>query len=205
MHGSTYRLTITALFVALVVLLGMTPLGLIPLGVINLTILHIPVIVGTILLGLKTGLILGFCFGLVSFLSLLGMTGAAQSMLAYTLFTANPLYAILMTFVPRLLVPVTTHLVYRLFTRTDKYKIPAAAPAALIGSLTNTVFYLGLMYMFYSMAGLDLVGLADSLGWAGLSLLGIIGTIAAGGGGAEAFAAAVIAPPIVAAVQKMKK
>ena len=47
------------MFIALVVLLGLTPLGLIPLGFINVTILHIPVIIGALALGLKGGLILG--------------------------------------------------------------------------------------------------------------------------------------------------
>ena len=35
---ATRQLTLTALFIALVVLLGLTPLGLIPLGFINVTI-----------------------------------------------------------------------------------------------------------------------------------------------------------------------
>ena len=60
MKNNTRQLSLTALFVALVFLLGLTPLGLITLGFINVTILCLPVIVGTILLGLKTGLLLGF-------------------------------------------------------------------------------------------------------------------------------------------------
>ena len=59
---STYRLTLTALFVALILLFGLTPVGLIPLGFINVTILCVPVVAGTLILGLKTGLLLGACF-----------------------------------------------------------------------------------------------------------------------------------------------
>ena len=113
----TYQLAITGLFIALVLILGLTPLGLIPLGFVNLTILHIPVIIGTILLGLKTGLILGACFGIVSTLCLLGLSLAPASALGYTLLAANPAYAILMCIVPRLLVPTFTWLVYRLVSR----------------------------------------------------------------------------------------
>ena len=52
-HEKLRQLTLTSLFIALVVLFGMTPLGLIPVGTLNATILHIPVIIGVIALGLK--------------------------------------------------------------------------------------------------------------------------------------------------------
>lgn len=53
--SKTFRLTFTALFIALVLFLGLTPFGLIPLGFINVTLLCVPVAVGCVLLGLKTG------------------------------------------------------------------------------------------------------------------------------------------------------
>ena len=201
----TYQLAITGLFIALVLILGLTPLGLIPLGFVNLTILHIPVIIGTILLGLKTGLVLGACFGIVSTLCLLGLSLTPASALGYTLFAANPLYAVLMCIVPRLLVPLNAYLVYKLVAHGREKCIYAVPVAAIAGSVTNTVFYLGLMYAFYYLAGLDLGMLAEKLGVAGLSFVGIIGAIAAGGGGMEALAAALISPPIAAAVWKIKK
>lgn len=57
-----HRFTWTALLAALIILLGVTPIGLIPLGFINVTILCLPVIIGTLLLGLRTGLVLGLVF-----------------------------------------------------------------------------------------------------------------------------------------------
>ena len=72
-HNQTLHIVLTALFIALVLLLGLTPIGLIPLGFINVTILCVPVIVGTLFLGLKTGLVLGLCFGGVSALSAFGI------------------------------------------------------------------------------------------------------------------------------------
>ena len=54
------KLVLYALFVALIFVLGLTPVGLIPLGFINVTLLCIPTIVGTVILGLKAGLVLGF-------------------------------------------------------------------------------------------------------------------------------------------------
>ena len=204
-NKKTYNLAITGLFIALVLILGLTPLGLIPLGFVNLTVLHIPVILGTILLGLRVGLILGGCFGIVSAMSMLGLSMTPASALAYNLLTANPMYALMMCLVPRLLVPFVTWLVYKLISRGKEKSLVAVPFAAVAGSVTNTVFYLGLMYIFYSLAGLDLAMLAEKLGVAGLGFLGIIGAIAAGGGGMEALAAGLISSPIAAAIWKIKK
>lgn len=196
----TYFLAVNAILIALIFILGFTPLGLIPLGFIDLTILHIPVIIGTIILGLPSGLILGLSFGTVSFLNLL----RAGAGLAPTLFAASPFWAIVMVFVPRLLVPTFTYLVYRAIARSRERFIPAVPVAALVGSLTNTVFFLGFMYLGYRFSGLDLGQLAENLGVAGLSFVGILLAIATGGGGGEAIAAALITPPVAAAVWGIK-
>ena len=193
MYRKTTRLAVTALFIALVLLLGLTPIGLIPLGFINVTILCVPVIVGTLLLGLKTGLILGFCFGAVSALSAFGIYGT-PSALAGALVSASPLLAAVMCFLPRLLVPVATPLTYRLIAK-NRPKIKRAVPfAAVAGSLTNTVFYLGLMLLFYALCGID----ASPV----LTLIGGTGLIA---GGCEAAVAAVLCTPILAALWKVQK
>lgn len=189
----TLDLTLTSAFFALILLLGMTPLGLIPLGFINVTILCIPVIVGTILMGLKVGLMLGACFGLTSTLSAFGLSLVPQSALAAALVAKSPLLAILMCFVPRLLVPVTTHLVYRAVSKGKRSKL-GVAPAAVAGSLTNTVFYLGLMLLFYILVGLDAAAI--------LGLIGGTGLIA---GSAEAIVAAILSVPILLALFKLKK
>lgn len=202
---STRRLVITAFFIAFVLLFGLTPVGLIPLGFINLTILHLPVIIGAILMGWKTGLILGFCFGTVSMLSMLGFSGASQSVLAHNLFVASPPLAILMCYIPRLLVPCSARGVWCLFRRKKELRLPGLMLAGIAGSLTNTIFYLGLMYLFYRAAGMDLAELAQGLGLGGLGFFGILGAIAAGGGGMEAVAAALITPPVVRAVQAYTK
>ena len=58
MDRKTRRLALTALFVALILLLGFTPLGMIPLGYINVTTLCIPVVIGAMVLGMRAGLAL---------------------------------------------------------------------------------------------------------------------------------------------------
>ena len=186
------NLTTLALFVALIVLLGFTPLGYIPLGFINISILAIPVVIGTVVMGLKNGIILGACFALTSILRAFGIGGAPSSLVA-TLMAASPVYMIVMSLVPRLLIAVSTHFVYKLL-ENRLGSVKAVAPAAVLGSLTNTVFYLGLMLVFYVMAGIDTA-----------PVLGLIGGTAFIAGAGEAIAAALISTPVVAALRKAFK
>lgn len=68
--SKTKGMTQVALFMALIVLMAFTPfLGYIPLGFTRATIIHIPVIIGALLLGPKKGALLGFTFGLTSFIN----------------------------------------------------------------------------------------------------------------------------------------
>lgn len=244
MNTKTKNLVFTAVLVALMCLLGFTPVGMIPLGFINISILAIPVIIGTILLGLKSGLVLGACFGVISALSAFGIYGTPSS-LAAALVAASPALALVVCFVPRLLVPVFTHLVYKLASRRrapreDVEITPARAVigtviylaimifilvklgayliwyvdaavmlsaagvyvllfkrrqsvalAAIAGSLTNTVFYLGLMLLSYIITGID-----------SASILGLIGGTGLVAGSAEAIAAAFICTGVCLALDK---
>ena len=191
-NGKLFRHVLTALFAALTLLLGLTPLGLIPLGPINLTILHIPVIIGAIVLGLGSGLVLGLCFGMASTLAAFGISlGAAQSGLALLVVTANPLLAIAMCMLPRLMIPVTTYGVYRAASRFLGSKSSVAC-AAVVGSLTNTVLYLGAMFLLFVTLDLDVQRWVNAI---------LTGTALAGAFG-EAPVAAILAVPVTAALFK---
>ena len=177
-----------SLLVALIFLLGLTPLGLIPLGFCNVTLLCIPVAVGTMYLGWKRGLLLGLAFGATSFTSAL----LHPSALVGTLMGANMVYMTIMTFLPRLCVPLVIWGVYALLRNRQKHA--AAAVAAACGSLTNTVLYLGLMLLFYILCGID-----------NTAVLTAIAATAGGAGPAEAIAAAIICPPVLAAISKIRR
>ena len=190
---ATRQLTLTALFIALVVLLGLTPLGLIPLGFINVTILHIPVIIGALVLGLKGGLILGCAFGLVSTLRAFGIPLPASALVS-NLMAESPLLVVVMSMLPRLLVPLATCGLCRLLERRGARRSVALAASAVAGTLTNTVFYLGLMLLFYILTSLDAA-----------AVLGLIAGTGALGGGAEAVVAALVTTPVVLALEKIQK
>ena len=175
-----------ALFVGLIVLLGFTPLGLIPLGFINVTILCVPVIVGALYMGWKNGLLLGLAFGLPSFISALMKPSALVS----TLMGASPVLVALMSILPRLLVPMVAYGVYTCLR--SKRENLAVGVAAVCGSLTNTIFYLGLMLLFYVLCGIDTA-----------SVLSLIGGTALIAGTCEAIAAAVLCTPILMALRRI--
>ena len=191
-HEKLRQLTLTSQFIAQVVLFGMTPLGLIPVGTLNATILHIPVIIGVIALGLKPGLILGLAFGLVSTLRAFGIPLPASA-LVMTLMDKSPLLVVVMSVAPRLLVPLLAYLVARLPLRGVR-RYGLLCGASLVGSITNTVFYLGLMLLFYILTSLDAA-----------AVLGLIAGTGALGGGAEAVVAALVTTPVVLALEKIQK
>ena len=182
------NLVLLALFVGLIFLLGQTPLGLIPLGWCNVTLLVIPVAIGTIYMGLKSGLVLGLAFGATSMVSAL----IKPSVLVGTLMGASPLAVVVMTFLPRLCIPLVIRGVYTLLAKKQKHI--AVAVAAACGSLTNTILYLGLMLIFYMMAGID-----------NTAVLTAIGATAGGAGPCEAIAAALICPPILTALWRIRR
>ena len=194
MRDNTQKMVLTAMFCAITVLLGIMPWGLIPLGFINVTTLCVPVIIGTMLLGLGRGLILGACFGLCSTLSMFGLTMTPPSGLASALAARSPLLAVIMCMLPRLAVPVVTHFSYRLVARGKEISRPAVPVAAVLGSLTNTVLYLGMMLAFYTMVKLDSTQL--------LAIIGGTGLIA---GGSEAAVAALLSGAIIYAIWKVQR
>lgn len=196
MRIKTKSLALASILTALTFILGMTPIGIIPLGVINVTIMCIPVIIGTLVCGLKVGMLLGAAFGLASTLAAFGLSFTAQSTLAAALIPYSPLAVIAMSMIPRLMIPVVTHFVARLIFKNKKRSFApiAVGVASVTGSLTNTVLYLGLMYIFYSMVGLDAAAV--------VAVIMGTGMIA---GPAEALVAVIIAVPVTTTVLRSRK
>lgn len=194
MKNKTYTLVLSGVLAAIVLVLGMTPIGLIPLGFINVTIICIPVIIGALAAGLKTGILLGAVFGIASTLSAFGLTLASQSSLAAMLLGVNPMYVIIMSVMPRLLVPIVAYGVYMVITKRCTVRLKrGTAIAAVCASLTNTIGYLGLMLLFFVMAGLD-----------SSTILGLIFGTGAIAGTAEAVVAGIICTPVVTALKRRK-
>ena len=117
-QGRTYDLALVSMFSAIIVILTFTPIGLIDLPLIKATILHVPVIIGAILLGPKKGAFLGAVFGLASLVKNSMVPGvlsfAFSPLIPVPGMDRGRLWALVICFVPRILVGVTPWLVYKL-------------------------------------------------------------------------------------------
>lgn len=198
------EMVLTALFTALLLLMGFTPLGLIDLPFIKATTLHIPVIIGSIMLGPWRGAFLGGVFGLLS----IWKSTIAPSVLSFAFSPFIPLpgethgsaWALVIALVPRILVGVVPWFVVKLFEMIPAPKTAmkslGSAVAGVVGSAVNTILVMGLM-------GLTLGGsFAAVKGIGGDEVWGAILAVVFANGVPEAIAAAVITPVIVLALTK---
>ena len=149
------ELVTLSMFVAIILMLAYTPIGYIQLGVIKATIIHVPVIVGSILLGPKKGAFLGALFGLTSFLSNtftpVLLSFAFSPLIPVPGTDGGNLLAVIICFVPRILVGIVPFYIYKLLSKISKHKfnIVSFAIAGIFGSLTNTIFVMGGIYFIF--------------------------------------------------------
>lgn len=146
-----------ALFAALIIILAFTPfLGYIPLGFTRATIIHIPVIIGCILLGPKKGAVLGLIFGLTSFINNT-INPTATSFVFSPFYTLGDIQggfgSVIICFQPRILTGIIPYYVYhglyRLTKKRSSGQVISLGIAGLVGSLTNTLLVMNLIFIFF--------------------------------------------------------
>ena len=109
------------------------------------TMLHIPVIIGSVVLGWRKGAFLGFVMGLISFVNATIVTTPAS-------FLFSPLQpipgtnhgsptALLIAFLPRILIGIFPYFIYKFVSNRF-----GAGFAGFVGTATNTILVLGLIY-----------------------------------------------------------
>ena len=179
-NEKTYELVLTALFIAIVVIMAFTPLGYIPLVVINATIIHIPVILGALFLGPKKGALLGFVFGLTSFINNTFKAATASAfvfspVLAYNVVGVSGIFkSLYICFVPRILVGVIPYFIYILIRRVLRSeqkagRIVVNLLASLILFVSVRAFLIHLFPEALSAAVCTIIGLA-----AGIVLMAVL-------------------------------
>ena len=173
-----------AIFGAIICIMAFTPfLGYIPLGFTRATIIHIPVIIASLALGPKKGAVLGFLFGLTSFIN--NTFNPTLTSFVFTPFNnigefGGGIGSLVICFIPRTLVGVFPYYVYRLILRFSKEETkktgvsPAGlAAAGVTGALTNTLLVMNLIYLFFGDAYAAANGKAVSAAY--LFILSVIG------------------------------
>lgn len=180
------QLATVGMLSAVCVVLGLTGYGFIPLPVAKATILHVPVIIGTILEGPLVGMAIGLLFGIFSIIQ--NMT--TPNILSFAFL--NPLVSI----APRILIAITTYYTFKLLTG-NKSALQIGT-AAMVGSLTNTVGVLGMIYWLYAAEFAAARGITEA------TALSVITGIATMNGIPEAIICALITVPVALAVRKAR-
>lgn len=200
-------LVLTALFAAILLIMGFTPLGLIDLPIIKATILHVPVILGSVLLGPGPGACLGGLFGLIS----LWKNTMAPSLLSFAFSPLVPLpgessgsfWALFICFVPRVLVGIIPWYTRKLTTMIPGNKTVLSAAgytlAGLLGSIVNTGLVMSSIGLFLGEAFAAAQGIEGGL------IAGALLAIVFANGIPEALAAGVLTPLVASGVNKALK
>lgn len=152
---NTKNFTLTAMFLAIMILLAVTPLGFIPIGPINATTMHIPVIAASIILGPRLGAFLGGTFGLISLIR----STFIPTPLSFVFSPFIPVIgtdqgswkALIIALIPRILIGVVPYFVYKGIQRLTKNKVSPLSLflAGIAGSLTNTILVMNLIYFLF--------------------------------------------------------
>ena len=146
----TRWLTSVALMAAIVILLANTPLGMIQLPIIKATTVHIPVIIGAILLGPAAGAILGCVFGVCSMIS----NTMAPTLLSFAFSPfmsmsgiVGALKALWISVGCRMMIGVVAGWLWIFLKKMNVNHFLALPIVGFIGSMTNTVFVMGSIYV----------------------------------------------------------
>ena len=188
-----------ALMAAIVILLANTPLGMIQLPIIKATTVHIPVIIGAVLLGPAAGALLGGVFGICSLIS----NTQAPTLLSFafspflsTTGLPGVFKALWISIGCRVMIGIVAGWLYIGLKRLRVPSAIALAVTGFAGSMTNTVFVMGSIFLLFARqyAEVKNVGMEAVFGL-------IMGTVTASGI-PEAIAAAILVSVITAAVAR---
>lgn len=186
---SIRQLTIAAFLSAITIFLGITGYGFIPLVIMNATILHIPTIIGSLSAGRKVGMIVGFMFGIFSFIRSL----QAPSALLLFAVQYNVMADAFICIVPRILIGLIAYELYRHLKIREVWRV---AVTAVVTTVIHTVLFLG---SFTALVG---VPYAEAQGIPFMNVINIMLGITAVNGVPEAIVSGLIVTPIIMALQR---
>ena len=184
------RMTVISVLSAISIVLSMIPfVGYIKLGPVDATIMHVPVIIGAVVEGPLVGAAVGLIFGLTSLFK--AFTEPTITSFCFM----NPIISVL----PRILIGVVAYYVYRLIYKICKKVYVSGFVAGIVGSLTNTIGVMGLIYVIYADKYMQAIGQAGN---AGKYILAICAT----NGIPEAIVAGILVAAVaVVMIRKSKK
>ena len=147
-------LTKLAILIAIEIIIAVTPLGSLPaIGPIVMTLAHIPVIIGAIVLGIKGGLIMGFVYGLLSFIVWTFMPPSPIAFLFTPFYSLGEIsgnfFSLVICFVPRILIGLLTYFFIAIIFKNVKSLFFKTFIGATIANFICSVILLALVYVFF--------------------------------------------------------
>ena len=108
------------------------------------TIIHIPVIIASIIYGPRIGAILGALMGVISVVT--NTVVLLPTSYLFSPFVENgSINSLMIAMVPRILIGITPYFVYKWMKNK-----PGLVLAGAVGSMTNTIFVLGGIFILFS-------------------------------------------------------
>lgn len=183
------------LMIAILAIFCFTPLGSIPIGPIVATTAMIPVIISSLTFGERIGMIVGFMFGLFSFIYWTFVIPAFPTAFLFTPFAESAGYkgnfgSVIICFLPRVLIGVTPIMTSRLFDKS----VLGDILGSVIGSLTNTVLVITFIYLFFG---------NENPVIAGKGLLTVLAATVVANGIPEAIVCAIVCPVVARVLRKI--
>ena len=189
-YSQIRQLTLAAFFIALQIVMTLTPIGYIPIGAINVTTMHIPVILCGIFLGSSYGALAGFVFGLTSMLRATFQPGATSFLFSPFITVggiSGNFASLLIAFGPRILLGWLSAKMFR-WLRKKTGDIRSAAITAAASTILHTLLVMGMIAVFFTPQ------YAQALGVSASAVTGIIFGVITTNGIAEAVLAGIIVP-----------
>ncbi|TCT14674.1 putative membrane protein [Natranaerovirga pectinivora] len=181
----TKKMVTLGMLLGITAILGFTPIGFIQIPPVSITLLHIPTIIAAVLLGPVSGIVVGFGMGFISFVRAIGAAG-------FDVLFIDPRVSI----IPRVLIPITTYYGYILIRKLTKSEKLSITFGAIVGTLTNTVGVLSMLFFLYAQRIIDINGvdvLVRNIIIGAISVNIVV----------EVIAAAIIATPIAVVLKKV--
>lgn len=191
----------TAILAAVILIMAFTPLGYLKIGVLSITFITIPVALGAIVISPSVGAILGAVFGATSFIQCFGLDVTGTMLLSI-----NPFFTFIMCMLPRVALGWLCGLIFRALKKIDRTKIVSYVVASLSAALLNTIFFIGLLVLFFgSNAQVQETYSVGSMGALAMFFISVIGIQALVEAGACAVLGGAVSKALDTVINRKKK
>ena len=171
---SVRQMCVLALFLAIEIIMYLTPIGYLRINALSVTLMHVPVIILASTMGPAAGAFLGFVFGCTSVIGATMTPGITSFVFSPFITVAGNFFSLVIALVPRILLGVIAGYVFKFAKKYAKNTPVAAGIAAAVATVCHTIMVLGLIVILFGPQYSQALGISQ----AALNgvMAGVIGT-----------------------------